>query len=83
MLKRITNDFSLKQEGSFTKEFGFKTTLKTRYVKMIAKNFGVCPEWHLGAGGKSWIFIDEINRLFRRSKLIHEGTIGVYNEFLI
>ena len=60
MLKRITNDFSLKQEGSFTKEFGFKTTLKTRYVKMIAKNFGVCPEWHLGAGGKSWIFIDEI-----------------------
>ena len=60
MLKRITNDFSLKQEGSFTKEFGFKTTLKTRYVKMIAKNFGLCPDWHLGAGGKSWIFIDEI-----------------------
>jgi len=27
---------------------------------MVAKNFGNCPEWHLGAGGKSWIFIDEI-----------------------
>lgn len=59
-LKNIKNNFSLKQEGSFTKEFGFKTNINTRYVKMTAKNFGKCPEWHLGAGGKSWIFIDEI-----------------------
>jgi len=27
---------------------------------MVAKNFGNCPSWHLGEGGKSWIFIDEI-----------------------
>ena len=60
ILKNIKNNFSLKQEGSFTKEFGLKTNIDTRYVKMIAKNFGNCPEWHLGAGGKSWIFIDEI-----------------------
>ena len=59
-IKNIKNNFSLKQEGSFTKEFGLKTNINTRYVKMIAKNFGICPEWHLGAGGKSWIFIDEI-----------------------
>jgi predicted alpha-1,2-mannosidase len=59
-LKRIENDFSLKQKGSFTKEFQLNKTLKARYIKMIAKNFGDCPEWHLGAGGKSWIFIDEI-----------------------
>ena len=31
-----------------------------RYVKVIAKNPGICPAWHPGAGGKSWIFIDEI-----------------------
>jgi len=21
---------------------------------------GVCPEWHKGAGGKAWLFVDEI-----------------------
>ena len=33
---------------------------KYRYIKIIAKKLGKLPEWHLGAGGKSWIFIDEI-----------------------
>ncbi|NCP21849.1 MAG: discoidin domain-containing protein, partial [Zetaproteobacteria bacterium] len=59
-IKQIENDFSLRQEGSYIKEFGFKTHLKTRYVKMIAKNMGPCPNWHVGAGGKSWLFADEI-----------------------
>jgi predicted alpha-1,2-mannosidase len=31
-----------------------------RYVKVIAKNFGVCPTWHVASGGKAWLFIDEI-----------------------
>lgn len=59
-IKQINNDFNIKQEGSFTKQFGFKTNLKTRYVKIIAKNNGPCPDWHLGAGGKTWLFVDEI-----------------------
>lgn len=59
-LKTIKNEFSIRTEGSFTQEMGFKTNIKTRYVKMIAKNFGLCPDWHLGAGGLSWIFVDEI-----------------------
>lgn len=33
--------------------------LQTRYIKMIATNPGPCPEWHLGAGEKSWLFADE------------------------
>jgi hypothetical protein len=34
----------------------------SRYVKIIAKNLGDLPEWHLGApfNGKAWIFVDEI-----------------------
>jgi len=60
-LRSIQNNFSIQQEGSFIQEFGFKTNIKTRFIKMIAKNFGVCPDWHLGAGGESWIFIDEIS----------------------
>ncbi len=31
-----------------------------RYVKIEAKNRGICPVWHRGAGDKSWIFADEI-----------------------
>lgn len=35
---------------------------KGRYVKIVAKNLGDLPEWHLGASfnGKAWIFVDEI-----------------------
>jgi predicted alpha-1,2-mannosidase len=31
-----------------------------QYVKVVAKNFGKLPDWHLGSGGDAWIFIDEI-----------------------
>ncbi len=31
-----------------------------RYVRVWAKNAGVCPDWHRGAGSKAWLFIDEI-----------------------
>ncbi len=32
----------------------------SRYVRVLAKNRGVCPDWHVGAGQKAWIFVDEI-----------------------
>lgn len=31
-----------------------------RYVKVRAVNFGKLPEWHQGAGGDAFIFVDEI-----------------------
>ncbi|WP_445714415.1 GH92 family glycosyl hydrolase [Flavobacterium sp.] len=51
-----------KDENSFTREFGVILDKKktARYVKVIAKNFGKLPEWHQGAGGDAFIFIDEI-----------------------
>ncbi len=33
---------------------------RARYVKVRASQLGVIPEWHPGAGGRSFIFIDEI-----------------------
>jgi len=33
---------------------------QTRYVRISAKNIAECPEWHQGAGGKAWLFVDEI-----------------------
>ena len=33
---------------------------KARYIKVVAKNVGLCPAWHVGANEKAWVFIDEI-----------------------
>ena len=34
--------------------------VKARYLRVTAKTIGVCPPGHPGAGGKAWIFADEI-----------------------
>jgi hexosaminidase len=31
-----------------------------RYIRVAARNIGVCPPWHSGAGDKAWLFVDEI-----------------------
>jgi len=33
---------------------------KSEYVKVVGVNRGTCPAYHKGAGGKSWIFTDEV-----------------------
>jgi alpha-L-fucosidase len=35
-------------------------SVTARFVKIRAANIGVCPPWHAGAGGKAWVFVDEI-----------------------
>jgi alpha-L-fucosidase len=35
-------------------------TTETRFLKIVAKNTSICPDWHKGAGGKAWLFVDEI-----------------------
>ncbi|NOX46992.1 MAG: glycoside hydrolase family 92 protein [Chlorobi bacterium] len=56
----LKNDVPKKQTGTILKNFTLDFTTKTRYIKVIAKNIGICPDWHKGAGNKSWIFADEI-----------------------
>ena len=34
--------------------------VKTRFIKVVATNFGTLPEWHDAAGSDAWIFVDEI-----------------------
>lgn len=29
-------------------------------IRITAVNYGKCPEWHLGAGNDTWLFVDEI-----------------------
>ena len=41
----------------FDRDFG---DLRARYIKVTANNIGICPPDHAGAGGKAWLFADEI-----------------------
>lgn len=57
----VSNTVSEKDEMIQTKEFAVDPpSVKARYVRVRAKNIGVCPEWHKGAGNKAWLFVDEI-----------------------
>ncbi|MDG1842636.1 MAG: glycoside hydrolase family 92 protein, partial [Crocinitomicaceae bacterium] len=38
-----------------------KSKEAVKKIRFTIKNPGLCPKWHLGAGNKSWVFIDEIS----------------------
>ncbi|MCF8368025.1 MAG: DUF4838 domain-containing protein [Bacteroidales bacterium] len=57
----IKNDVHEKKDGTFIKTYKNEfDKVKTRYIKIIAINQGICPDWHPGAGYPSWIFCDEV-----------------------
>lgn len=59
-LKKNT-EVSDRKEGSFKHNFRVECApTQAKYLRFNVENYGVCPEWHLGAGGKTWTFIDEI-----------------------
>jgi predicted alpha-1,2-mannosidase len=49
-----------KKEGAMRTAVSVKLEKPSRKIKIVAKSIGPCPDWHLGAGGKSWLFIDEV-----------------------
>jgi hypothetical protein len=58
----IPNDVDEHYDKVKTKEFSVNVkNQKARWVKVIARNRGVCPSWHPGAGSKAWVFADEIS----------------------
>jgi predicted alpha-1,2-mannosidase len=58
----VQNDVSPKETENKINNFEFelKNSIKARYIKVKAINFGKLPEWHQGFGGDAYIFIDEI-----------------------
>jgi hypothetical protein len=50
-------------DETFTEKAAIKLPkkVKARYIKVVAKNFGVLPQGHQGAGGDAFIFVDEID----------------------
>lgn len=57
---KTQNKVSVKEGGRLTRVFSVKKNAKARYVRVTAKNLGVCPKGHGGEGQPAWMFIDEI-----------------------
>ena len=58
---KIETDIAENNYENIRKEYGIKPkNITARYIKIIAKNYGIIPDWHLGSGGQAWIFVDEI-----------------------
>jgi len=55
IINKLKEDFD-----AASKTFDFDVNKKARYIKVHAKNIGICPAWHQGVGGDAWIFVDEI-----------------------
>lgn len=57
----LINDVPAGAPGELIKIFEQEfQPVKVRYIQVHAKNLGVCPAWHPGAGEKTWLFVDEI-----------------------
>lgn len=56
----VENEIDPEDEDAVTQELEIRKNLKARYVRMVATTLGICPEWHVGAGEKAWLFCDEI-----------------------
>ncbi len=58
---KLNTEESLVHRENLIKEYSVNIPRQeTRYIKVFARNQGVCPPWHAGAGGKAWLFVDEI-----------------------
>jgi hypothetical protein len=60
-ISRINNDIDPRKQPLLVKHFDAKLGgIKARYLRVLGKSIGVCPPWHVGAGGKAWLFVDEV-----------------------
>ena len=57
---KVKNEVPIDEDGAFVQEMEVRPRTNARYVKMVAKTIGICPEGHVGAGQKAWIFCDEL-----------------------
>ena len=56
----VENEVAQDAEDAVIQELEIRKRLNARYVRMVAKSIGTCPEWHVGTGEKAWIFCDEV-----------------------
>ena len=57
----VVNEFPDTAYGSFHQDYAVKANgISAQFIRISAKNYGLCPDWHLGAGGITWLFTDEV-----------------------
>ena len=49
-----------RQEESVVHQFGVRSNVRAKYIRITAKNYGPLPDWHVSAGEQAWVFADEI-----------------------
>ncbi len=49
-----------RQEESVTHTFSVNGTVRAKFIKITARNYGPMPAWHISAGEQAWVFVDEI-----------------------
>ncbi len=60
LIGTVKNTIEDKADGSIKHEFLLKKKITTPYLKVKAISRKTNPEWHKGAGGKCWVFADEL-----------------------
>ena len=60
VIKRFTEKLEVTGEATIKNYTANLPKRNARFIRVLAKNQGVCPPWHPGAGGKAWVFCDEI-----------------------
>jgi hexosaminidase len=57
----VSNDLAPNTNGQFTKTFSCAIKKQDiKFIKVTAKNMGVCPQGHAGEGEAAWLFADEL-----------------------
>ncbi|SDD95169.1 alpha-1,2-mannosidase, putative [Mucilaginibacter pineti] len=56
----VNTKTDIKDTKPQTQEFAAPLNVNTRYIKIIAKQYGPLPDWHESKGNQSYIFADEI-----------------------
>lgn len=60
LLAQKTLPLAGEQDGNAVEVMDLPLAGQYRFLKIKAQGQGVCPPWHAGAGGKAWVFADEI-----------------------
>jgi putative alpha-1,2-mannosidase len=56
----VNTKVDVKEMEAQTQEYAAPLDTRTRYIKVIAKQYGSLPNWHESKGSPSYIFADEI-----------------------
>lgn len=59
-IDKLSHNFRQDNPETILHEFISVKRMRTRFLKVFGKNIAVCPKWHPGAGGRAWVFIDEV-----------------------